>query len=146
MLLVAVFVYVFTFSCQELPKEYRGEEGKKKLERYKYQFVKGIILVDEKLRDKIPDEDFFLIISLRDLENPAPIAVVRVRNPDFPFRFKVTGKDKINPERFIEGELILRARISRSPMADIQKGDLIGTTNVKAGDKNVKLIIDTEVK
>ncbi len=133
-------------SCQELPKEYRGEEGRKKLERYKKQFVKGVVLIKEDLKDKIPEGDFFLIISVRNLQDPAPIAVVRVKNPEFPFEFKITGKDKIRPDRFIEGDLIIRARVSKSPMAEMQKGDLVGSVNAKAGDRNVKLIIDTEVE
>ena len=146
LILILAVLGAFVFSCQELPKEYMGEEGKKKLQRYKNQFVKGTIYVDKSLKDKLPKEDFFLIISVRDLKNPAPVAVVRVKNPEFPFKFKVTGKDKISPERFIEGELVVRARISKSPMAETQKGDLIGSTNAKAGDRNVKLVINTEVE
>jgi len=132
-------------SCQDLPKEYQGEEGRKKLERYRNQFVKGVVVVDEKVRDKIPKESFFLIISVKNLKEPQPIAVLRVRNPEFPFHFKVTGKNKIRTDRFIEGELIVSARISKSPMAEAQKGDLVGSTNARAGDRNVKIIIDTEV-
>ena len=132
-------------SCQDLPKEYRGEEGKKKLERYRNQFVEGVVLLDEKLRDKLPKGDFFLIIAVKSPEDPQPIAVLRVRNPEFPYRFKITGKHKIRQDKLIEGELIVSARVSRSPMAEVQKGDLVGSASAKAGDRGVKILLSTEV-
>ncbi len=136
----------FLLACQDLPKEYRGEEGRKKLERYRYQFVKGVVYVSDDLKERIPQEPFFLIISLRDLENPVPIAVLRVRNPKFPYKFKITGRHKLDPDRFIEGDMILTARISKSPGADSQPGDLVGVVQVRAGQKGVKVLIDSEVR
>ncbi len=132
-------------SCQDLPKEYRGEEGKKKLERYRNQFVEGVVLLEEKLRDKLPKGDYFLIIAVKSPEDPQPIAVLRVRNPEFPYRFKITGRHKIRQDKLIEGELIVSARVSRSPMAEVQKGDLVGSASAKAGDRGVKILLSTEV-
>ncbi len=146
MILGLLFLLGFIiFSCQDLPKEYRGEEGKRKLERYRNQFVKGVVIVDEKLKSKIPQKPYFLIISVKNPENPMPIAVLRVRNPKFPYSFKITGKHKINSDKLIEGNLILNARISKSPMAGAQKGDLVGGTQARAGDENVKIVINAEV-
>ncbi|WP_457601013.1 c-type cytochrome biogenesis protein CcmI/CycH [Hydrogenivirga sp.] len=143
--LFLLLISLIALSCQELPKEYRGEEGRKKLEKYRNQFVKGVVVLDEKLKGKLPEKPYFLIISVKNLKEPQPIAVLRVRNPEFPFEFKVTGKNKIRTDRFIEGELIVNARVSKSPMAEAKKGDLVGSASAKAGDKNVKIIIDTEV-
>ncbi|EDP74576.1 hypothetical protein [Hydrogenivirga sp. 128-5-R1-1] len=142
---LTLLLALLAVSCQELPKDYRGEEGRKKLERYRNQFVKGVVVVDEKLKDKIPEKPYFLIISVKNLKEPQPIAVLRVRNPEFPFTFKITGKNKIRTDRFIEGELLVSARVSRTPMAEAQKGDLVGSASAKAGDRNVKVVIDTEV-
>jgi len=133
-------------SCQELPEKYRGEEGKKLLEKYRNQFVAGTVVVDERLREKIPKERHFLIIAVKTKDNPMPVAVLRVTDPKFPFKFKITGKNKISQDRFIEGELILTARISRSPGAQAQAGDLIGTAETKAGSKGVLIRISDEVR
>ncbi len=133
-------------SCQELPEKYRGEEGKKLLEKYRNQFVYGTVVVDDPLLDKIPKERHFLIIAVKKKDNPMPVAVLRVTNPKFPFKFKITGKNKISPDRFIEGELILTARISRSPGAQAQTGDLIGSAEARAGDRGVLIKITDEVQ
>ncbi len=143
---VLLFLLVLIVACQELPKEYRGEEGKKKLEKYRKQFVAGVVEVKEELKDKIPEKDYFLIIAVRKSDSPAPVAVLRVKNPEFPYKFKITGKHKIRQDRMIEGDLLLTARISKSPMAEMQKGDLIGSATAVAGQKDVKIIIDTEVE
>jgi hypothetical protein len=137
---------VLLISCQELPEEYRGEEGRKRLEKYRYQFVKGVVEVREDLKNRIPDKPFFLIISLRDLENPVPIAVLRVKNPKFPYKFKITGRHKLREDRMIEGEMILTARISKNPRAESNPGDLVGVVPVRAGQKGVRVIIDSEVR
>ncbi|MDQ7039136.1 MAG: hypothetical protein Q9N26_08110 [Aquificota bacterium] len=146
MRIILLLFALFVAGCQELPKEYRGEEGKKKLERYRYQFVKGVVEVSGDLRGKIPEKPYFLIISLRDLENPMPVAVLRVRNPEFPFKFKITGRHKLRADRMIEGDLILTARISKNPGADPQPGDLVGVVQVRAGQKGVRVLIDSEVR
>ena len=132
-------------ACQELPKEYRGEEGRKKLEKYRKQFVEGVVLLDEKLKDRIPEKDYFLIIAVRSPEDPQPVAVLRVKNPKFPYRFRITGRHKIRQDKLIEGDLILSARVSRSPMAEVQKGDIVGSASAKAGEKGVKILLSTEV-
>ncbi|RLJ71008.1 hypothetical protein BCF55_1297 [Hydrogenivirga caldilitoris] len=145
LLLLLSFFGVLTLSCQELPKDYRGEEGRKKLERYENQFVKGVVVLDDKLRDRLPEKPFFLIIAVKSPDDPQPIAVLRVKNPEFPFSFKITGKNKIRQDRLIEGDLLISVRVSKSSMAEAQKGDLVGGATAKAGDRNVKVVIDTEV-
>ncbi len=132
-------------ACQDLPKEYRGEEGRKKLEKYRKQFVEGVVLLDEKLEDKLPKGDYFLIIAVKNPEDPQPIAVLRVKNPEFPYRFRISGKHKIRQDKLIEGDLILSARVSKSPMAEVQKGDIVGSASAKAGEKGVKIVLSTEV-
>jgi hypothetical protein len=94
----------------------------------------------------VPKGDHFLIISVRDLENPMPIAVLRVKNPKLPYHFKITGKHKLSHDRIMEGQVVLTARISPSDKAEVQKGDLIGSTNALVGTRGVKIIINTEVK
>ena len=127
------------FSCQPLPKDVP-------LEKYRNQFIEGQVLFDDSLKGKVPKGDYFLIISVRDLENPMPIAVLRVKKPKFPYHFKITGRRKLNHDRIMEGQVLLTARISVSDKAEIQKGDLMGSTNALVGTRGVKIIINTEVK
>ena len=135
---------IFLTGCQELPEKYRGESGQKLLEKYRNQFVEGVVEIDESLKDRLPDKPFFLIVSARDTQNPMPIAVLRVSNPEFPYIFKITGRHKLRNDRLIEGELILTARVSKSPKADRQRGDLIGMAQARAGDRGVEIRL-TEV-
>ncbi len=127
------------FSCQPLPKDVP-------LEKYRNQFIEGQVLLDEGLKDKVPKGDYFLIISVRDLENPMPIAVLRVKNPKLPYHFKITGKHKLSHDRIMEGQVLLTARISPSDKAEVQKGDLMGFANTLVGTRGVKIIVNTEVK
>ncbi len=145
MRIVLLLLTLLMVSCQELPKEFQGEEGKKKLELLKKQFVKGEVHISESLKSKLPDKPFFLIIAVKKPDNPQPIAVLRVKNPEFPYRFTVSGKHKIDSRRIMEGELIVTARISRSAGASVSGGDLMGSTQAKAGSRDVKIEISIQV-
>ena len=129
------FLLLLIFSCQPVPKDVP-------IEKYKNQFIEGLIEVSPQLTDKIPKRDYFLILSVRDLNNPMPIAVLRVKNPSFPYSFKITGKHKIDNSRIMEGEVILNARISKSAGVELQKGDLVGTLQTKVGTKGNRILID----
>lgn len=113
------------------------------LEKYRRQFIEGHAVLEEGLRTKGKS---FLIISVRNLENPMPLAVLRVKDPSFPYRFKITGRHKLSHERIMEGDVIITARLSSSNTAEPQKGDLIGSINAKVGTKNIKIIINSEVE
>lgn len=134
-----LFFLFFFFSCQPLPKDVP-------LEKYKKQFIEGVVYVDNSLKDKVPSKPYFLILSVRDLENPMPIAVLSVKNPELPYRFKITGKHKLTHERIMEGQVIITARISKSNQAEVQKGDLIGSVSTTVGSSNVKILINQEVR
>jgi hypothetical protein len=132
-------------SCQELPKEFQGPEGKKRLEALRNQFVKGEVVLSENFKGKLPQKPFFLIIAVKKPDNPQPIAVLRVENPEFPFKFTISGKHKIDSRRLIEGDLIITARISKNAGASVSGGDLMGSAQAKAGSKDVKIEISIEV-
>ncbi len=140
-----ILFLLFLISCQDIPKKYKSPEGRKVLEKYKKQYVKGIVELSPELKNKLPN-DYFLIISVRKINMRRPVAVLRVKNPKFPYRFKIYGKHKINPEDFIEGDLIITARISKEPTAGFKEGDLYGMTTAKAGQENVKVIVSEVFK
>lgn len=139
MLKSLLFTLLLLVSCQPLPKEVP-------LEKYRKQFIEGQVLIDDRLKDKVPKGESFIIISVRDLESPMPIAVLRAKNPKFPYRFKIKGKHKLSHERLMEGEVIITARLSRSEGAEPQKGDLMGSTNARVGTRDLKIIINSEVE
>ena len=138
-----ILIFVFLVACQDIPQKYKTPEGKKILEKYKKQYVKGTVSLSPEIKQKLP-KNYFLIISVRKINMQRPVAVLRVENPKFPYRFKIYGKHKINPDDFIEGDLIITARISKEPTAGFKDGDLYGMTTAKAGQEDVELII-TEV-
>lgn len=134
-LLVLLFL---TFACQPLPKDVP-------LEKYRNQFIEGEVYVDKNLASKLPKGERFLIISVRDAESPAPLAVLKVKNPEFPYRFKITGKHKLRHDRIMEGQVFITARISQSDSAELKKGDLLGTATAQVGTRGVRILINTEV-
>ncbi len=136
--MLVLLALLILFSCQPLPKEVP-------LEKYRNQFIEGEVILDESLKNKAPKGDTFLIISVRDLENPMPLAVLRVKNPKLPHKFKITGKHKLSHDRLMEGQVIITARLSTSGSADPQKGDLMGSTNAKVGTRGLRIIINSEV-
>ena len=101
--------------------------------------------MDERLKGKLPEGGYFLIIAVKKPEDPQPVAILRVRDPEFPYRFRITGKDKIRHDKPMEGDLILSARVSRFPTAEVQKGDIVGSASAKAGERKVKILLSSEV-
>ncbi len=139
MLKLLVFLVSLLLACQPLPKEVP-------LEKYRNQFIEGEVVLDDALKDKVPKGNTFLIISVRDLENPMPLAVLRVKNPKLPYKFKITGKHKLSHDRIMEGQVIITARLSSSDKAGAQKGDLVGSTNAQVGTRGVIIKINSEVE
>ncbi|MEJ5338258.1 MAG: hypothetical protein ACK42C_09175 [Aquificaceae bacterium] len=135
---IIILSFVF-FSCQPLPKDVP-------LEKYRKQFIEGQVLIEDSLKNKAPQGERFLIISVRDLQNPMPLAVLRVKNPHFPYHFKITGKHKLSHDRLMEGDVIVTARLSKSETAEPKKGDLVGSTTAKVGTKGVRIVINSEVE
>ncbi len=134
-----LFFLTFVLSCQKVPE---GID----LQRYKNQFVEGKVVVKEELKKFIPKGDFYLIVAVLKEDSPMPVAVLRVKNPKFPYPFRITGKNKITQDRFIEGRIILKARISKSRGAQTKEGDLIGVLTTRAGTRDNLILIDTLVK
>ena len=130
---------ILIIGCQPLPPGVN-------IEQYKNQFVEGVVVIDEKLKDKVPKGKKYLIISLSDTTVPMPIAVLNVEDPTFPYKFRIDEKHKIDQSRFIAGMLILKARLSKSPFAEAEKGDLVGQVNVVAGTKGVRVVLNEVIE
>ncbi len=125
--------------CQKLPPGVN-------IEQYKNQFVEGVVVIDDNLKDKVPEGKKYLIISLSDPNIPMPIAVLNVEDPELPYKFRISEKHKIDETRMIRGMLILKARLSKSRFAESQKGDLVGQVNVVAGTKGVRVVLNQIIR
>lgn len=75
-----------------------------------------------------------------------PLAVLKVKNPELPYHFRISGKHKLSHERLLEGDVILTARLTTSDTPEAQKGDLIGSTPARVGTRGLRVIIDREVE
>jgi len=140
MKLLSFLLAIFLLSCQDLPEKYRTPEGKKLLEKYKNQFVEGIVVLSPEISGKKEDKRY-LVLTLRKENGGRPIAVLRAENPKFPYRFRISGKHKLDPDVFIEGDLILTGRLTSDSSLGLKEGDIFGLIPVKAGQKDVKLIL-----
>lgn len=139
MLFWLFFVLTFFLSCQPVP------EGVP-LEKYKRQFVHGRVFIKEDIKHKITKEHRFLVLLVSKPDNPNPLAVLKVKNPQFPYDFKIHGKHKVEHERLMEGVVLITAKLGKSDSLQEEKGDLIGSITAHVGSRGVNLIIDKQVE
>ncbi len=125
------------FSCNKVPKDVN-------LSLYKHQEISGTIYVDNSIENSLK-KPYFLIISVSSPTNPMPIAVKQVKNPSFPYKFYISGKDKIRDDVPLYGDVLVKARISSKMGASVSSSDYFGIQNAKAGDKDVKIFINKRV-
>jgi len=134
-LFMALFVLVI--GCQSLPPEaYFIDKNQ----------IEGEINIDSSIKDKCSGT---LFIIVRKGITPQPLAVKKVTNPKFPYKFSVSPAEVLSEERFkeFEGELILSARISKSGAVVPSEGDCESEAIlVKSGDRNIKLTINRVIK
>lgn len=77
------FLFLF-LSCQPLPKDVP-------LEKYRRQYIQGQVFLKEELKGKVPGLQSFLVLSVRSPEDSALMAVLKVKNPEFPYSFRISG-------------------------------------------------------
>ncbi|MCS7083368.1 MAG: hypothetical protein NZL90_00080 [Aquificaceae bacterium] len=131
-------LFIIILSCQPIPEGFNPED-------YKNQTIEGVIYISKELQGETAGKNF-LIVSVRDPNEIAPLAVLNIKNPSFPQRFKIDGKNKINHERPIKGRVIILARLSSFQGTNAQEGDLIGTTQAVAGQRDVVITISTRLE
>ena len=103
--------------------------------------VSGVVELDRALKDKAKPEDTILVIA-RAPGARMPVAVIRARVADLPFKFVLDDTVSMSPQAGISSlsEVSVEARISKTGMAKPEPGDLISTPqNVKVGASGVSL-------
>ncbi len=111
--------------------------------------VSGKVSMDAAYRSRVANTDtVFIFARDADAQRP-PLAMLRKTVGDLPLNFVMDNSNSIMPAFKLSSasNVIIGARISKSGNAAPQPGDLQGTSlPVKVGEKNVKVVINTEVK
>ncbi|WP_297888185.1 hypothetical protein [Sulfurihydrogenibium sp.] len=126
------FMVIFGLACQPLPPEVKFIDQNK---------ITGKIVLDDSLKGKCGG-DLFIIV--RKGISPQPLAVKKVKNPKYPYEFKITPADVITEDMFKEfkDEVILYVKTSQSgnPMESSQSCESEPII-VKTGTQNVLIKI-----
>ena len=107
--------------------------------------VSGELLLSGKLAAQARPEDTVFIYARASEGSRMPLAVVRIRVADLPYRFELDdGASLPGGQKLSEHtSFVIEARIARSGQAQIASGDLFGVlTGVTPGRRNLRLIID----
>ncbi len=111
--------------------------------------VSGRVSIDAALKPRIAATDtVFIFARDADVQRP-PLAMVRKTVGDLPYNFELDDTMSVMPNFKLSSasSVIIGARISKSGNAAPQSGDLQGTSQpVRVGEKNVKIVINTEVR
>lgn len=130
--IVFIFFIILASSCQKLPKEAQFIENNK---------ISGVIDVDSKLKDKCGN---YLFIMVRKAESPQPIAVKRLKNLNYPYRFEISPADVMIETNFelFQGNLLIYAKTSKSGNP-FEEGSYCESEilSLKAGSKDVKITL-----
>jgi len=105
--------------------------------------IQGTIRVSEGLKNKIKDNSvLFLFARSTEVKRGPPLAVKRIPEIKFPFKFSLGPQDIMFPGSNFEGPMVLTGRIDADGDALTGVGDIEGFVSVKPGDKNVELILN----
>jgi cytochrome c-type biogenesis protein CcmH len=111
--------------------------------------VRGMVSLDAAIKSRVAKTDTVYIFARdADAQRP-PLAMMRKTVGDLPLNFVMDDTNSIMPNFKLSSasNVVIGARISKSGNAAPQPGDLQGTSlPVKVGEKNVRIIINTEVK
>jgi len=108
--------------------------------------ISGEVILGGKLAAQAkPDDTVFIFARPADGSSRMPLAVLRVRVADLPFRFRLDDSTGMpGGQKLSEApSVILEARIAKAGMAQPSSGDLFGIVDgAKVGSREVRLVID----
>ena len=107
--------------------------------------ISGEVMLSGKLAGQARAEDTVFVYARQAEGGRMPLAVVRVRVADLPYRFVLDDRAALPgaPKLTAQSSVVVEARIARGGQAQVASGDLFGTVNgVKPGSGNVRLVID----
>lgn len=100
--------------------------------------ISGIVEV----KGDIPKGTLYIFAKMHGGKMPMPVAVKKISNPKFPYKFTLDESNKMMPQMPFKGPFKVVARISPSGSATDKSGVEASTTNpIKMGAKDIKLIL-----
>lgn len=124
----------FIFSCQKLPPEADFIEKNK---------ITGTVYVDKKLDGRCGE---YLFLIVRKIDSTQPIAVKRVKNSSYPYKFTISPSDVMIESNFklFDGELFLYGRTSKSANPFSEGGYCESDVKVvKSGSNGVDIVLNS---
>jgi len=110
------------------------------------KIISGEVTLSGKLAAQAkPDDPVFIFARPADGSSRMPLAVLRVRVADLPFRFRLDDSTAMQGGQKLSevAAVALEARIARAGMATRSSGDLFGVVEkTKVGSQGVQLVID----
>jgi cytochrome c-type biogenesis protein CcmH len=110
--------------------------------------VAGTVNIDESLKARVGPDDTVFIFARASTGPRMPLAIVKVKVADLPYKFAFDDAMAMTPEMKLSqfAEVVVSARVSRSGGAKPVAGDLEGSSAViKPGQSGVRVTIDRVV-
>ncbi len=111
--------------------------------------VSGEVVITRELAAKIGPDDTLFIIARAGDGSRVPLAVLRKKASELPFKFTLDDSQAMMPQRTLSKaeSIVLLARVSKSGQPMAQPGDLISETGVpvKPGTTGLRLVIDRQL-
>ncbi len=154
---LALFLYLsllFIFSgCESemkehpLPETLKKELARKSDPNAHKNDVSGTISMGPEVQAAIhPAAGLFIFARPEGVDAGPPLAVRKHGIFDFPFEFEIGQLNTMMEGSVFEGSLTLTARLDQDGNRKSSPGDIEGKATVQAGQKGVKLILDTVVE
>jgi hypothetical protein len=130
-----------------LPESLKKELARKSDPNVHKNDVSGSILMAPGVQVAIhPSAGLFIFARPEGVDAGPPLAVRKHGIFDFPFEFEVGQLNTMIEGSIFEGSLTLTARLDQDGNRKSSPGDIEGKIVVKAGEKGVKLVLDTLVE
>ena len=130
-----------------LPESLKKELARKSDPNVHKNDVSGSILMAPGVQVAIhPSAGLFIFARPEGIDAGPPLAVRKHGIFDFPFEFEVGQLNTMIEGSIFEGSLTLTARLDQDGNRKSSPGDIEGKIVVKAGEKGVKLVLDTLVE
>jgi cytochrome c-type biogenesis protein CcmH len=110
--------------------------------------VTGVVNLDDSLKSKARPDDTVFVFARAATGPRMPLAIVKIKVADLPYRFSFDDSMAMMPERKLSqfSDIVIGARVSRSGGATPSAGDLEGISDkIKPGRTGVRVTIDRAV-
>lgn len=135
--------------CDRELKEHKGHPAVvKKLEMQNdpallAKAVTGHVQLDPKIKAAIPPGSvLFIYARAQGVDSGPPVAVRRMSFFELPQEFSISPADAVMTQEGFDGPLTLTARLDRDGNARAGAGDITGSLDVTAGQKDVTLVLN----